>query len=94
MVKTRKTTDIEPTASKPEQSQIKDFASRAEVGEYRPRPSSLDRNAARKFKTITIPLNQYEFETLVAAADKDGRSKLGFLRRSMLQAASKLLDDE
>lgn len=94
MVKARKTTDIEPSASKPERSQIKDFASRAEVGEYQPQLSSLNRKAARNFKTITIPFNQYEFETLKAAADKDGRSKLGFLRRSMLQAATKLLDDE
>ena len=94
MVRTRQTTDIEPSVSKPQQSQIRDFASRAEVGEYRPQPSSQDPKAPRKFKTITIPFNRYEYETLEAAADKAGRAKMDFLRRSMLEAAVKLLNDK
>lgn len=92
MVKTRRTTDVEPSSSKPEQSQIRDFATRAEVGEYRPRPSSRDPKAPRKYKTMTIPFNRFEFETLEAAADKAGRAKMDFMRRAMLEYARRVLD--
>lgn len=58
-----------------------------------PEPSvlkALDKNAPRKFKTISLPMNEYEYQTLAEACRKSGRSEKNLLRFAMIKYAKKL----
>ncbi len=41
---------------------------------------SLDPKAPRKFKTHTIPMNEYEYKLLVELAEKYGQTHNGIIR--------------
>lgn len=51
---------------------------------------SLDPQAPRKYKTITIPLNEYEYTILKDACRKSGRSAKNLFRYSMLKYAEEV----
>lgn len=51
----------------------------------------LDPNAARTFKPVSLPLNEYEFTLLEKAAKKEGRSQKNFLRIAMIERANLIL---
>ena len=45
--------------------------------------------APRKYKSITLPFNLYEFERIAAYCGKTRESKQGFIRRAILEALHK-----
>lgn len=49
----------------------------------------LDPKAPRKFKTHTIPMNEYEYQLLVKLAEKHGQTHNGLIRFAL-----KKLSDE
>lgn len=49
----------------------------------------LDPKAPRKFKSHTLPLNEYEYNLLVALADKYGQTHSGIIRYALKQLALK-----
>jgi len=51
-------------------------------------PVDADRrpNAPKKYKTINVHLNLYEFEKLEAACEATGESKLGYIRKVLLES--------
>ncbi len=51
----------------------------------------LNPNASRKFKTITLPLNEHEYSCLTEACKTTGRSEKNFLRFAMMHYAKELL---
>ncbi|RVU81845.1 hypothetical protein EOL70_25155 [Leucothrix sargassi] len=50
---------------------------------------NLDPKAPRKFKSHTIPLNEYEYNLLVKLADKYGQTHSGIIRYALKQLALK-----
>ena len=46
-----------------------------------------DPKAPRKFKSHTLPLNEYEYDLLVRMADKYGQTHSGILRYALKQLA-------
>ena len=50
---------------------------------------NLDPKAPRKFKSHTLPLNEYEYNLLVALADKYGQTHSGIIRYTLKQLALK-----
>ena len=48
-----------------------------------------DPKAPRKFKSHTLPLNEYEYNLLVALADKYGQTHSGIIRSALKQVALK-----
>jgi hypothetical protein len=51
---------------------------------------TLEQNAPRKFKTITVPLNEYEYQALAEACRKSGRSAKNLFRYAMLKYAEEI----
>lgn len=50
---------------------------------------NLDPKAPRKFKSHTLPLNEYEYNLLVALADKYGQTHSGIICYALKQLALK-----
>lgn len=50
-------------------------------------PATLDKNAKRDFKAISVPFNEYEYSKLEKACEKTGRSKLNLIRHAILTLA-------
>ena len=50
---------------------------------------NLDPKAPRKFKSHTLPLNEYEYNLLVALADKYGQTHSGIIRYALKPLALK-----
>ena len=48
-----------------------------------------DPKAPRKFKSHTLPLNEYEYNLLVELADKYGQTHSGIIRYALKQLALK-----
>jgi uncharacterized protein YpuA (DUF1002 family) len=59
------------------------------AGADREKIEKLDTEAPRNYKKINVPFNEYEFNQLERAALKMGRSKLDYIRRSMLEQAKR-----
>lgn len=53
---------------------------------------NLDPNAPRKFKQISLPLNEYEYRLLEEASKKEGRSQKNFLRLSLIDKSKSILN--
>lgn len=75
----------EPTAE-----QIEAFASGVDGTNQKQEPIVLDPNASRKFKTMSVPFNEYEYEELIKGINLSGRSKLNFVRYAMLKLSKDL----
>lgn len=75
----------------PTDEQIEDFAAQAEEnGPSAPAPTAqavLDPHAARDFKAIRVPFNEYEYSTLEKVANQTGRTKLNAIRWAILKLA-------
>ena len=54
---------------------------------------SLNPYAKRDYKSINVSFNEYEYEILESAANKDGRSKLSFIRHAISELARRELDN-
>ena len=63
---------------------INDFVAAADKPE-----GALDPRAPRKYKSITVPMNEYEYNRLVAAAEEADRGLLDFIRQSLKTAIKK-----
>ena len=74
----------------PTPEQIEAFASGAEGGKPETQKENLDPNQPRKFKTISVPFNEYEYKQLLKGAELTGRTKLNFMRHAMLSLAKAL----
>ena len=72
--------------------QVEKFAAGADGGAVS--QAVPDQNAIRKFKCLSVPLNQYEHEQLVIGARLSGRSKLNFIRHAMLKMTKNLQLEE
>lgn len=84
MVK-RREKSISLVATEDQEERIEAFA----AGADRERIEKLDTEAPRNYKKINVPFNEYEFNQLERAALKMGRSKLDYIRRSMLEQAKR-----
>ncbi len=90
----------EPQANKldvvktdPTPKQIENFASGVDGGNTELTEKNLDKNAPRKFKTISVPFNEYEYEELLKGINLGGRSKLNFVRYAMLKLSKDLQEE-
>lgn len=55
--------------------------------------SALDPEAARSFKTTTMPFNEYEYNILMAAVEKSGcKTVKGFMREAYMEKARRILE--
>lgn len=81
-IKKRNTTG---TAPRDISAAVEQFAAGADQ-----QPAKLDPNAARDYKALSLPLNQYEYEQLEAGCAISGRSKLNFIRQAILKFAREL----
>jgi len=52
--------------------------------------NTADPNAPRKFKTVSLPLNEYEYKILVEACRKSGRSEKNLFRYAMMKYAEEI----
>ncbi len=52
---------------------------------------TFDPEAARNFKQVSLPMNEYEFQLLTAAAKKEGRSQKNFIRQAIIEKAKEIL---
>jgi len=84
----------EPKASsvkaEPTSEQIEAFASGAERGKPETQKANLDPEQPRKFKTISVPFNEYEYTQLLKGVELTGRTKLNFMRHAMLSLVKAL----
>ncbi len=64
----------------PTNAEINAFASGAEK-----KQSNLDPSAKRKFKAITVPFNEYEYQQLVLLSTKTGRAKVNAIRWAIMK---------
>lgn len=78
----------EPTAE-----QIEAFASGVDEANPKQEPIVLDPNAPRKFKTISVPFNEYEYDQLMEGINLSKRTKLNFIRYAMLKLSKDLQED-
>jgi len=90
MVKRR---DIDKKNPEPTEEQIEAFVAGAEGGDSKETIINLDPNAPRKFKTMSVPFNEYEYEQLMKGINLSGRSKLNFVRYAMLKLAKELQEE-
>uniref|UniRef100_Q3ASN6 Plasmid segregation centromere-binding protein ParG n=1 Tax=Chlorobium chlorochromatii (strain CaD3) TaxID=340177 RepID=Q3ASN6_CHLCH len=56
-----------------------------------PAARELEPNASRKFKTVSLPMNEYEYSQLHATCKKTGRSEKNLLRYAMMLYAKEVL---
>lgn len=49
-------------------------------------PAGLDPRAPRKFKSLTLQMNEYEYERLKQAADAADRGMLDYVRQALKKA--------
>jgi len=96
MVKRRdpKATGINKAQPEPTAEQIEAFTSGVDGENNKPSIHVLDQNAPRKFKTISVPFNEYEYDQLIKGTNLSGRTKLNFVRYAMLQLAKELQEQD
>ncbi|MDT9547418.1 MAG: hypothetical protein RI826_08805 [Chlorobium phaeovibrioides] len=78
-----------PRAEEPIKPTLDEFILRPEVSVQAP----LNPNAPRKFKTISLPLNEYEAQLLSAVCTKTGRSEKNFFRYALMKYAKQVTDE-
>jgi len=96
MVKRRepKATTQSPVKPEPTAEQIEAFADGVDGESNNPTIRILDQNEPRKFKTMSVPFNEYEYDQLLKGAKLTGRSKLNFMRHAMLTMAKELQEED
>ena len=94
MVKRREPkANLSVTKPKPTAEQIEAFAGGVDGEKINPTVRVLDQNEPRKFKTMSVPFNEYEYDQLMKGINLSGRSKLNFVRYAMLKLAKELQED-
>jgi len=94
MVKRRETkANLSVIKPEPTAEQIEAFASGVDGEKINPTVRVLDQNEPRKFKTMSVPFNEYEYDQLMKGINLSGRSKLNFVRYAMLKLAKELQED-
>ena len=95
MVKRRepKATNLNIVKPEPTAEQIEAFASGVD-GDQKQDPDTLDQNSPRKFKTISLPFNEYEYNELIKGINLSGRTKLNFVRYAMLKFSKELQEED
>jgi len=73
------------------EANIEKFANEADKPEKEELTPKTDNHplAPRKYKSITLPFNLYEFERIAEHCDKTRESKQGFIRQAILDALDK-----
>ena len=59
------------------------------ANETKEKKPAINPKAPRKFKSHTLPLNEYEYNLLVELADKYGQTHSGIIRYALKQLALK-----
>jgi len=77
----------------PTKEQIENFAAGADGNKIVPVEKTLDKNAPRKFKNISLPFNEHEYEELLKGVNLSGRTKLNFVRYAMLKLSKELQEE-
>jgi hypothetical protein len=67
--------------------QVDAFAAGADGGQLE---DANDPNAKHNFKSINLPMNEYEYRKLEIIASKTGRTKLSAIRWAIAKAADEL----
>lgn len=78
----------------PTDEQIEAFASGVNGDNSKPIIDILDQNEPRKFKTISVPFNEYEYKQLLEGIKLSSRTKLNFIRYAMLTLAKELQEED
>ena len=78
----------------PTDEQIEAFAAGIDGVNKKVPSIALDQNASRKFKTMSVPFNEYEYDQLLKGINLSGRSKLNFVRYAMLKFSKELQEDD
>jgi len=96
MVKRRnpKATNLNIVKPEPTAEQVEAFASGVDGGDQKDEPVILNPNEPRKFKTISVPFNEYEYKQLIKGTNLSGRTKLNFVRYAMLQLSKELQEQD
>lgn len=84
MVKRRTIKTPKNQSQEPTEAQIREFAMAADGGSKQT-DKSLNPNAKRNYKSITVHFNEHEFRQLEKLANQTGRSKLNAIRWSISQ---------
>ncbi len=92
MVKRRdpKATNLNRVKTEPTAEQVEAFASGVDGGDQKNGPVILNPNEPRKFKTISVPFNEYEYDQLMKGTKLSARTKLNFVRYAMLKLSKEL----
>jgi len=88
MVKRRNTNN--PIQNAATQDEINQFINAADQNSDMKK--SLNPNAARDYKAIRVPFNEYEFTLLNEVSKQTGRSKLNTIRWAILKLSEQLKD--
>jgi len=88
-----------PVGSAEYNARLDDFSDRADGGASVSREKitqakhqdDLNPKAKRDYKYITFPFNQFEFELIAAAAEKENLPKNSFIRSTLMKRATELL---
>ena len=78
----------------PTEQDIEKFASLADESLNRESATKPNPRAPRKYKSIAIPFNQYEFEKLEWLCEQSGMSKNAVIRYLILKHAKELEREE
>lgn len=81
-----------PKRRQPKSSEINKEIEAFAAGADNTEEQKLDPNAKRDYKSLGIHFNEFEWTALEKASEKSGRSKLNFLRHSMLTLAKETLN--
>ena len=81
----------------PTPEEIDVFADAADGGKTSPTfdlPPRLNPHAKRDFKSLRLPLNEFEFNKLENLATKHGRTKLSYIRWALEHLSEDIEDDD
>ncbi len=96
MVKRRdpKANNLNLVKPEPTAEQVEVFASGVDGGDKKHEPVILNPDEPRKFKTISVPFNEYEYDQLTKGTKLSARTKLNFVRYAMLKLAKELQEQD
>ena len=83
-----------PRQQQPSEQEIEKFASLADDGKSKDSATRPNPRAPRKYKSIAVPFNEYEFEKLEWICEQTGMSKNAVIRYLILTHAKELEREE
>lgn len=77
-----------PARNTPPQAAVQDFVAGAADADVKVK----DPNAPRKFKTLTLPFNEYEWDLLEEGCNRSRRSKNSLIREALIEYVTRPRD--